>query len=152
MVQNYSEKATSPINKKQKQKKKKKHVWLSGRLHIGGRLNEGPRLKRKHKDEYEAKQNKRNARQRRHDIQTKRREPARARLLWAILSLIPPVTFGHTTACRSSALAFSATTHFAMKCSAACSAILRHSPSSWAAVVYWSALTGRPRWTGRHCG
>ena len=48
--------------------------------------------------------------------------------------------FGHTTACRSPALAFSATIHFAMKCSAPCSAVLRHSPSSWAAVVHWSAL------------
>ena len=49
--------------------KKWKHVWLSGRLHIEGRLNEGPRLQRKHKDqENEAKQNKRNTRERRHDI------------------------------------------------------------------------------------
>ena len=44
-----------PINKR---KKRRKHVWLSGRLHIEGRLNEGPRLQRKHKDEHEAKQNK----------------------------------------------------------------------------------------------
>ena len=36
-------------------KGKKKHVWLSGRLHIEGRLNEGPRLQRKHKYENEAK-------------------------------------------------------------------------------------------------
>ena len=49
--------------------KNKKHVWLSGRLHIEGRLNEGQRLRRrKHKDENEAKQNKRNTRERRHDI------------------------------------------------------------------------------------
>ena len=34
-------------------------TW-SQRLHIEGRLNEGPRLQRKHKDENEAKQNKRN--------------------------------------------------------------------------------------------
>ena len=34
-------------------------------------------------------------------------EPARARLLWAILPLVLPVTFGHTTACRSPALTFS---------------------------------------------
>ena len=33
---------------------KKKHVWLSGRLHIEGRGNEGPRLQRKRKDENEA--------------------------------------------------------------------------------------------------
>ena len=67
-------------------------------------------------------------------------KPARARLLWAILSLVLPVTFGHTTACRSPALIFSAAIHFAMKCSAPCAAVLRHSASSWAAVVHWSAL------------
>ena len=38
-------------------KRKKK---ATGRLHIEGRLNEGPRLQRKHKDENEAKQNKGN--------------------------------------------------------------------------------------------
>ena len=38
------------------------HMWLSGRLHIEGRLNEGPRLQRKHEDEKrgKAKQNKTN--------------------------------------------------------------------------------------------
>ena len=61
----YSEKATS---KKKQGKKNKHHVRLSGRLHIEGRLNEGPRLQRKHKDENEAKQNKRNTRERRHGI------------------------------------------------------------------------------------
>ena len=66
-------------------------------------------------------------------------------LALAILSLVLPViiTVGHTTACRSSALAFSAAIHFAMKCSAPCSAVLRHSPSSWAAVVHWSALMSK---------
>ena len=114
------------------QKRKNKHVWLSGRLHIEGRLNEGPRLQRKHKDKNEAKQYKCNTRERRHDIckpnarraqvratcgqSTRASEPARARLLWAILSLVLPVTFGHTTACRSPALFFSAAIHFAMKC------------------------------------
>ena len=39
-----------------------------------------------------------------------------------------------------SALASSAAIHFAMKCSAPCSAVLRHYPSSWAAVVHWSAF------------
>ena len=67
-------------------------------------------------------------------------EPARARLLRAILFLARPVTFGHTTPCRSRALTFSAAMHFAMKHSAPCSAILRHSPSSWAAVVHRSVL------------
>ena len=130
------------------------HVWLSGRLHIEGRLNEAraARLQRNHKGKNDAKQNKRNTRERRHDIckpnarraqvvplvtsqqgRANQHEPA---LLWAILSLILPVTFGHTTACRSSALVFSAVIHFAMKCSAPCSAVLRYSPSSWAAVVH----------------
>ena len=68
-------------------------------------------------------------------------EPARARLLWAILSLVLPVAFGHITACRSSALASAVAIHFAMKCSAPCSAVLRYFPPSWAAVVvHWLAL------------
>ena len=46
----------------------------------------------------------------------------------------------YTTVCRSLALAFSTAIHFAMKRSASCSAVLRHPPASWAAVVYWSAL------------
>ena len=68
------------------------------------------------------------------------REPARTRLLWAFLSLVLPVAFGHTTACRSPALIFSAGIRFAIKRFTPCSAVLRHSPSSWAAVVRWSAL------------
>ena len=47
----YSEKATSPNKQKGKSKE---HVWLSGRLHVEGRLSEGPRLQRKHEDENEA--------------------------------------------------------------------------------------------------
>ena len=43
-------------------------------------------------------------------------------------------------ACRSTALAFSAAIHFAMKCYAPCSAVVRHFPSSWAAVVHRSTL------------
>ena len=66
--------------------------------------------------------------------------PARARLLWAFLSLVLPVTFGHTSPCRSPALIFSAVIHFAMKRSASCSTALHHSPLFWAAVVHWSAL------------
>ena len=63
-------------------------------------------------------------------------------LALGILFLALPVTFGHTTVivCRSPAFVFSAAIHFTMKCSAPCSAVLRHSPSSWAAVVRWSAL------------
>ena len=69
-------------------------------------------------------------------------EPAQTRLLRAILYLVLSVTFGHTinAVYRSPALTFSATIHFAVKRSASCSAVLRHSPSSWAAVVHWSAL------------
>ena len=58
----------------------------------------------------------------------------------SILSLVLPVTFGYNTACRSPALDFSAAIRFAMKRSAPCSAVLCHPPSSWAAVVHWSAL------------
>ena len=46
----------------------------------------------------------------------------------------------HTTACSCPALTFSAAIRFTMFCSALCSAVLRHFPSSWAAVVHWSAL------------
>ena len=53
----YSENATSPDKQKGKINK---HVWLSGRLHVEGRLNERPRLQRKHI--------KGNTRERRHDI------------------------------------------------------------------------------------
>ena len=62
MVQNYSVKATSP--NKQKEKRKETRVAI-GRLHIEGRVDGGPRLQRKHKDENEAKQNIRNTRKRR---------------------------------------------------------------------------------------
>ena len=66
---------------------------------------------------------------------------ARARLLWAILSLVLPVMFGYTTAYSSPVLAFSSAIHFTMKRSTpGSSAVLRHSPSPWAAVVHWSAL------------
>ena len=104
-------------------------------------------------------------------------KPARVRLLRAILSLVLPVTLGHTAACGSPALTFStaAAIHFDIKCSP----VWRHSPSPWAEVVHWSALmpktlrssrnipftlfsapprslcppicTGRSRGTGRHC-
>ena len=83
-------------------------------------------------------------------LQTKRQEDTSSRnkdgrtstspLALGYLSLVPPVTFGHTTACRSPALASSATINFAIKCSALCSTVLRHSPSSWTAVVHWPAL------------
>ena len=48
-------------------------------------------------------------------------------------------------ACRSHspALFFSAAINSVMKRSAPCSAVLRYSPSSWAAIVHWSALIPR---------
>ena len=127
-------------------------------MHIEERLNEGPRLQCKHKDENEIKQkqNRCNTREIKHDIckpnawsihvcttcrlSIMENEPARTRLLWTILSLVLPVTFGYTIACRSPALAFSAAIHFAMKRFAPCSAVLRHPPRPWAAVVHWSVL------------
>ena len=57
MVKNILGKAASP-NKQMEKKERKGHVWLSGRLYIDRRWNEGPRLQRKHKDENEAKQTK----------------------------------------------------------------------------------------------
>ena len=78
----YKEKA----EKYKKILRKSGHVWLSGRLHIEGRLNQGPRLQRKHKDENEATQNQHNTRERRHDIylQTKRPEGTSSRHLWLV--------------------------------------------------------------------
>ncbi|CAN0467760.1 unnamed protein product [Ascophyllum nodosum] len=38
------------LTKRHLQINKKKHVRLSGRLHIEGRLNKGPLLQRNHKD------------------------------------------------------------------------------------------------------
>ena len=46
----------------------------------------------------------------------------------------------YKTAYRSPALAFSAVIQLTMKGSAPCSSVLRHSPSSWVTVLYWSAL------------
>ena len=51
----YSKKATSSPKVQQKEKRKK-HVWLSGSLHIEERLNERPRLQWKFKDKNETKQ------------------------------------------------------------------------------------------------
>ena len=67
-------------------------------------------------------------------------KPVRARLLWAILSLVFPVTFGHVSECRNASLALSAAIHFAMKRYVPCLAVLSHSPSSWAAIVHWSVF------------
>ena len=70
-------------------------------------------------------------------------EPGRARLLWAILSLVLPVMVGYPTACCSPVLAFSAMIQFTMKRSSPCSAVLHHYPSSWAAVFHCWALMPR---------
>ena len=68
----YSGKATSPSTQKEKEEKNVSCVWLSGCcLHIEGRLNEEPRIHRKHRDKNKAKQNKRNTRERRHGIISK---------------------------------------------------------------------------------
>ena len=55
-------------------------------------------------------------------------EAARTRLLWAILSLVLPVTFGDTTACLSPAPTFSAAIYFTVKRSAPFPAVLRILP------------------------
>ena len=111
-------------------------VWLSGRMYIEERrtierratgFSESKKTKKTKKTKKQ-NQNKCNTRERRQGIckttkspedRSSRHlwllivnynmasEPARARLLWAILFLVLPVTFGHTAACRSPALAFS---------------------------------------------
>ena len=48
------------INKKRGKHKRKKHVWLSERRDSEGRLNEGPRLQRRHRRDEKTKQNKTN--------------------------------------------------------------------------------------------
>ena len=131
-------------------------VWLSGRMHIEERLNEGPPIQREQEDENVTKTKQRKGKWQRASTKTSSggykfapflwkstiaSEAARASLLWAVIPLVLLATFGHTiillTAyCRSSVLAFSAPIHFTMKRSAPCSAILRHSPSSWVAVVH----------------
>ena len=89
-------------------------------------------------------------------LQTKRLEDTSSSHLWLVnygkkhntiplalgyhTSLVLPVTFRHTTACRSPALVLSAAIHLIMKRSAIFSTVLSHSPSSWAAVVHWSVL------------
>ena len=50
-IQRESGNGTKNTQKKRHLQKKKKHVWLSRRLHIEGGLNEGPRLQRNPKDE-----------------------------------------------------------------------------------------------------
>ena len=84
-----------------KRKKRKTQVWLSGRLHIEGRLNEGQRLQRKHKDENKAQQNKGNNRERRHGIckPNVRRIQVRATSLWLVhkgeRTSTSPLTLGY---------------------------------------------------------
>ena len=80
MIQNYLEKATFPQKRKGEKKKKKKGkikgrrqllgncVWLSGRMPIEERLNEGPRLQLKQKYEKETKQHDRGTIEKRNNI------------------------------------------------------------------------------------
>ena len=108
MVQKYSEKATSPKRKEKKKKNEK------GRRHSSGN---------------ETKQNNRNTRERQHDIRpvdisSRQHEPA-------CFGLSSPWSFP-----PSSGILLHEAIHFVMKRSAPCSAILRHSPSSRAAVVH----------------
>ena len=56
-------------------KKNKKHVWLSARLRIEGRLNEGPRLQRSIGTKNEVKQNKRNKHQRKNAMASASQTP-----------------------------------------------------------------------------
>ena len=131
--------------KRRLQRKKKKHVWLSGRLHIEGRLNEGPRPQRKHKD-----------------VMTSANQAPGGHKFAPLVASQQGRANQHEPACfgvpspwsfpsRSGIplhavvqpLFFSAAIHFAMKCSAPCSAVLRHSSSSWAAVVHWLSITCR---------
>ena len=116
-------------------------------------FNESKNTKTKYK---KRKRKKRNARERQdsvgkqnvrriqvhtiYGLSTMANEPARARLLFAILSSVLPVTLGHSTAYRSPALTFSAAIHIAMKRSAPCSAVSRHSFPPWAAIIHWSAF------------
>ena len=84
---------------------KKRKRSTCGYLHIEGRLNEGPRLQRKHKDENEPKQNKRNTRERRHDIckpNDARRAQVRATYGWLVnkgerTSTSPLACFGQSS-------------------------------------------------------
>ena len=128
-------------------------------------LNEGRRMKRfnqSKKEENKQNKNKKEKiteRQRKaiwHQQTKKRPEDISTRYLWLVnygertststlalgYPLLGPCCLvrAYTTACRSPALAFSAAVHVAIKRSAPCSAVLRHSPSSWAAVVHWLAL------------
>ena len=65
-------------------------------------------------------------------------EQARARLRWTILSLVFPVTFGHSTASRSPDQTFSVAIHFDVETSRPLFRCL--APFPWAAVVRWLAL------------
>ena len=143
------------INKRKKERKN--YVWLSGRLHIEGRLNEGPRLDESIKTK--TKQNKTNVKPEKDAMTSANQTTGGYKFAPLVFSQQgranqdEPACIGlpsswsfvsrsgiHTTACRSPALAFSSAIHFLMKCSAPCSAVLGHFPSSWAAAVHWSAL------------
>ena len=151
MLQKYSEKATSPKKQKMEETKTEKDAD-SGKLRVtvgAHAYQERRSIERRaaasvkaKKNENETKQNKRNIIERQHDI---RPEDTSLRHLWLVnygnQTSTSPLALGypllglprhlrHTTACRSPALAFSSAIHFAMKRSAPCSAVLRHSPSS----------------------
>ena len=127
MVQKYSEKSTSPKKQKKGRNRSEKRTQT-----VVKKQNETNETPEKNNTTPAWRIQVRTA----CGQSTMASEPAGARLLWAILYLVLPVTFGHTNACRNPALVFSAAIHFATKHSAPCSAVLRRSHPSWAAVVH----------------
>ena len=81
-------------------------------------------------------------------LQTKLPEDTSSRHLWLVnkgeRTSTSPLALGYPLLGPSrrvwASLAFSAAIHFVMKLSTPRSVVLRHSPSSWIAVVHWSAL------------
>ena len=120
MVQKYSEKKKRHVQRNKKKGGKRKrtiHVWLLGRMHIEERRTIEGRVAASAKAKIRKRsQNKTNVTPEKGDMPSANQTPrgystssrhlwlvnyvertARARLLWAILSLVLLVTFGHTT-------------------------------------------------------
>ena len=152
---------TSKQTKKENKEKRKKHVWLSERLHIEGRLNEGPRLQRKQEKKKkketknEAKQNKGNTREKTSwHLQTKRAEDTSSRHLWLVnkgeRTSTSPLALGcpllgpsrHVPAyhCMPSSLGFLCNDPFRHVMFRPLFCRSASFPSSWGAVVHWLAL------------
>ena len=102
-------------------------MLLPGCKYIEDQLNEGPRPLIKSKTDENETKNKTNVTPEKDNKTSARRIQGHATCGVSNLAREPPslvlsVTFGHTTACRSPTLVFSAAIHFAMKPSAPCSA------------------------------